>query len=204
MASGSYSRKNALPRSCLGTTIQMLLGTPLNKGPHIKQRIRSSPHHQLPSSTPEKTFRQWQSSACIHSSKLKLVAPNLQATKKAPQKYEDCFDTYRQHHRLQPYRITALFSSHQHKRQNQAAKASLPWVEFKLSFGRVLVTSVLWWTLSGVELSKTPSTSERKFIIECLTLSILNPSSLMLTELQKSPTSFDSFKKDVSFWSRSR
>ena len=35
-----------------------------------------------------------------------------------------------------------------------------------------------------------------------LTLSILNPSSLMLTEFQKSPTSFDSFEKGVSLRSR--
>ena len=53
-----------------------------------------------------------------------------------------------------------------------------------------------------VALDKTPSRS--KFIIGCLTSSILNPSSLMLTELQKSPTSFDSFEKDVSLWSESR
>ena len=54
----------------------------------------------------------------------------------------------------------------------------------------------------GVALDKTPSTSKKKFSIGRLTSSILNPSSLMLTELQKSPTSFDSFEKGVSLRSR--
>ena len=43
---------------------------------------------------------------------------------------------------------------------------------------------------------------QRKFAIGRLTLSILNPSSLMLTELQKTLTSIDFFKKDVSLRSR--
>ena len=47
----------------------------------------------------------------------------------------------------------------------------------------------------GVALDKTPSTSKKKFCIGRLTSSILNPSSLILTELQKSLTSIDSFKK---------
>ena len=102
------------------------------------------------------------------------------------------------------YTVTALSSLYQHKYRNQAAKATLPSVEFKLSFGRVLVTSVLWWTLFGVESSETASTSGRKFIIGRLTSSILNPSSLILTELQKSLTSFDSFEKDVSLQARPR
>ena len=54
----------------------------------------------------------------------------------------------------------------------------------------------------GVALDKTPN--GRKFTIRLLTSSILNPSSLILTELQKSPTSFNSFEKDVSLWSESR
>ena len=69
--------------------------------------------------------------------------------------------------------------------------APLPWVEFRLKDFCVVV------------LDKTPSTSSgRKFKIGRLTSSILNPSNLMLTELQKSMTSIDSFKKDVSLWSR--
>ena len=47
----------------------------------------------------------------------------------------------------------------------------------------------------GVALDKTPSTSKKKFCIRRLTLSILNPSSLMLTELQKSLILIDFFKK---------
>ena len=99
--------------------------------------------------------------------------------------------------------ITVLSSLHQHKRWMKAAKAHLPWVEFKLSFRKVLVTSVLWWTLPAVELSKTPSTNRKKFTMGRLTLNILNPSSLMLTKLLKSPTSFIFFQKGVSLWSRS-
>ena len=41
--------------------------------------------------------------------KLKLVAPKLQATKKASEKYEDHFGTYRRRYQLQPYPVTALF-----------------------------------------------------------------------------------------------
>ena len=47
MAMGSCSRRNALLYSCLGTTIEMLLGTPPNKRPHTKQCMRSSPYHSF-------------------------------------------------------------------------------------------------------------------------------------------------------------
>ena len=50
----------------------------------------------------------------------------------------------------------------------------------------------------GVVLDKTPRTSKKKFCIGRLTSSILNPSSLMLTELQNSLTSIDSFKKVIA------
>ena len=69
----------------------------------------------------------------------------------------------------------------------------------RLFFKRVWVTQGLLCIPPGVAFNKTPN--GRKFTIGRLTLSILNPSSLMLTELQKSPTSFDSFEKDVSLWS---
>ena len=46
-----------------------------------------------------------------------------------------------------------------------------------------------------VALDTTPNTSKKKFCIGRLTLSIRNPSSLMLIELQKSLTSIDFFKK---------
>ena len=74
----------------------------------------------------------------------------------------------------------------------------------KLSYERVRVTQGLSCMPPGVALDKTPSTSKWKFTIGCLTSSILNSSSLTLTELQKSLTSIDSFKKDVSFWSKPR
>ena len=72
----------------------------------------------------------------------------------------------------------------------------------RLSYKRVRVTHGLSCIPPGVALDKTPSTSKKKFSIRRLTSSILNPSSLMLTELQKSPTSFDSFEKGVSLRSR--
>ena len=50
----------------------------------------------------------------------------------------------------------------------------------------------------GVALDKTLNTSKKKFAIRHLTLNILNPSSLMLTKLQKNPTSFDFFEKNSS------
>ena len=72
----------------------------------------------------------------------------------------------------------------------------------RLSFERVWVTQGFLCTPPGVVLDKTPRTSKRKFAIGRLTSSILNSSSLMLTELQKSPTSFDSFEKGVNLRSR--
>ena len=74
----------------------------------------------------------------------------------------------------------------------------------RLSFERVWESQGLPRIRPGVASDKTPSTSGRKFTIGRLTSSILNPSSLMLTELQKSPTSFDSFEKDVSIRSEQR
>ena len=72
----------------------------------------------------------------------------------------------------------------------------------RLSYERVKVTQGLPCIPPGVVLDKTPNTSKKKLRIRRLTSSILNPSSLMLTELQKSPTSFDSFKKGVNLWLR--
>ena len=96
------------------------------------------------------------------------------------------------------------FCWHLNKRWNQASKDPLLWVESKAFFERVWVTQRLPYIPPGVMLDKTPNTSRRKFRIGRLTSDILNPSSLMLTGLQKSMTSINSFKKDVSFWSRPR
>ena len=148
------------------------------------------------------------SSAWIRSSRLKTVVPNPQATKNALEKCKDHVDTTGTFGTNRTSFIASFlcgrinFCWHQYKRRNQAVKDPLPWVEFKLSFGRVLVTPVLWWTLSGVELSKTLSTSRRKFTIGRLTSSILNPSSLILTGPQKSPTSFDFFRERLKSWPR--
>ena len=79
--------------------------------------------------------------------------------------------------------------------------AFLPWVK-KLFYKRVKVTQRLPCIPPGVALNKTPDTSKWKFSIGYLISSILNPSSLMLTEFQKSPTSFNSFEKSVSLWSK--
>ena len=59
------------------------------------------------------------------------------------------------------------------------------------------MTQGFLFILPRVALDTTPSTSKKKFCIGHLTLSILNSSSLMLTELQKSLTSIDSFKKMI-------
>ena len=57
------------------------------------------------------------------------------------------------------------------------------------------MTQRFLYILLGVALDKIPNTSKKKFCIRRLTLSILNLSSLILTKLQKSLTSIDSFKK---------
>ena len=65
----------------------------------------------------------------------------------------------------------------------------------RLFYERVRVIQGFLYLPPGVALDRTLSTSKKKFCIGRHTLSILNPSSLMLTELQKSLTSIDSFKK---------
>ena len=65
----------------------------------------------------------------------------------------------------------------------------------RLFYERVRVTQGFLYLPPGVALDKTPSISKKKFCIGHLTLSILNPSSLILTELQKSIISIDSFQK---------
>ena len=67
----------------------------------------------------------------------------------------------------------------------------------RLLYKRVLVTQGVSYISPAVTLDKTPSTSKKKFSIGRLTSSI-SITKLMLTELQKSPTSFDSFEKDSS------
>ena len=40
--------------------------------------------------------------------------------------------------------VIALTSLYQHKRQNRAVEAPLPWIKYKLSFRKVMVALVLW------------------------------------------------------------
>ena len=63
------------------------------------------------------------------------------------------------------------------------------------SYERVEMTQGVLCISPGVTLDKTPSTSKKKFCIGRLTSSILNLLKVMLSELQKSLISIDSFKK---------
>ena len=65
----------------------------------------------------------------------------------------------------------------------------------KLSYKRVGMTYGFLCLPPGMALDKTPNTSKKKFCMRRLILSILNLLTLMLTELQKSLTSINSFKK---------
>ena len=111
----------------------------------------------LLSSTPREICRRSQSSTWIRFFRVKAVVRNSRATEKILEKCQDhvntsgAFDTNRI-----PFAVLFLcnrlnFCWHQYKYWNQAVKDLLPWVEFKLSFGRVLVTSKLLWILLGVE-----------------------------------------------------
>ena len=177
MAPGSSSRRNALPRS-------RLVPTP-------------APVRYI-----EEDLRTMTSSAWIRSSRLKPVVPNPQANEKC----EDHFDTYGRRYLLQQYpvRIHILcgrisFHRHQHKRRNQAAEAPLPRVEFKLSFGKVLVAPVLW----GVDTiwSRVKRNSQYQWEeVHNWASHLEHPQSIKFDadRASESPTSFDFFKKDVS------
>ena len=97
---------------------------------------------------------------------------------------------YRRRHGLQPYPVCCSFILSWPKR----------WLLYlgsnsRLSYERVRVTQKFLYLPPGVALDKTPCSSKKMFCIGRLTLSILNPSSLMLIKLQKSLISIDSFKK---------
>ena len=77
-------------------------------------------------------------------------------------------------------------------------------LSLKLFFKRVWVTQRLLCISPRVILYKTPRTSKKKFAIGRFISSILNPSSLILTELQKSLSSIGFFKKGVSLSLRFR
>ena len=108
----------------------------------------------------------------------------------------------RRRHGLQPYPVTVssslTFIGTSTSIGTRQPKLLCLGLSSKLSFERVWETQGLPYIQSEVALDKTPCISERKFTIGRLTLSILNPSSLMLIKLQKSPTSFDFFEKNSS------
>ena len=167
MAPGSCSRRNAPPRSRLGTAIQMLLGTPPNKGlPHRAMHEVQFPP-QFPPSTPRKTFRRWQSSAWIPTFKLKPIALNLQATEKVFEKCKDHVDNagaFGTNHA--PFAASFLcgkisFRWHRYKRRkNQAVEDNLPWVEFKAFLRRSIsdlrAFADTFWSRRSLQLGVSP------------------------------------------------
>ena len=118
MAPGSSSRRNALPRS-------RLVPTP------------------APAKYTEEDLRTMTSSAWIHSSRLKPVVPNPQATEKALEKCKDHIDTVGvigSNHT--PFAALFFYGRisfrwHQYKGRSQAVVLS-PWVEFKAFFWKSL------------------------------------------------------------------
>ena len=93
----------------------------------------------------------------IHPFRVKAVVQNPRATEKVLGKCKDHVDTSSAFHINHiPFAVLFFYSKinfcwHQYKRRNQTVKELLPWVEFKLSFERVLVTPKFSWILSGAE-----------------------------------------------------
>ena len=193
-------RKNAPPCSHLDTTIQMLLETPPNKGPHPKQYIKSSPHH---------SFRQVHRRRSSDNDKFYMdlfLQAQANHPKPAGQRKIRRSLRYIQPAPLVPtvprlrlcsFVMGSVFisTSTSFKRTRPKKWLSCLGLSSKFLFKKVWVTQGLPCIPPGVALDKTPSTSKWKFTIGRLTSSIFNPSSLMLTELQKSLTLFDSFEK---------
>ena len=139
--------KNAPPRSRLDTTIQMLLRTPLNKGPHPKRCMKSSPHrnfrqvHQGRSSDDDKF--------CMDSF-LQAQASRLEPA--GQRKVENYFDTYGRRHGLQLHPICSFVPLR--------PKEWLPSLRLssRFFFERISVTQGFLCISPGVALDKTPST----------------------------------------------
>ena len=187
----------------------MLLGTPPNKRPHPKQCMKSSPYYsfhqvyrgrssdndkfcmdlflQAQASCPEPTgqWEVWRSLWYIWPAPLVLTVSRL---------------------RFCSFVMGSAFinTSTSVKRTRPKEWLLCLGLSSRFLFKRVWVTQGLPCISPGVALDKTPSTSKWKFTIGRLTSGIFNPSSLMLIELQKSLTSFDSFEKRASHWSRLR
>ena len=144
MAPGSCSRRNAPPRSRLGTAIQMLLGTPPNKGlPHRAMHEVQFPP-QLPPSTPRDDDK-----FCMDS----FLQAQASRPKPAGQReVEDHFDTYGRRHGLQPHPVCSFVPSW--------PKEWLPslGLSSRFFFERILVTQGFLCISPGIALDKTPST----------------------------------------------
>ena len=200
MAPGSSSRRNAPPRSRLGTAIQMLLGLL-----RIRELTSSDAWGLVPTPVCAKcTEEQWQSSAWTRSSKLKPVAPKRQATEKAPEKFDDHFDTNRHRHRLQPYRYSFIFlAPAQASEPGSRSSLAWGWVQtfLRKSLGNFSALMDTIWSRV-----KQNSQYQWEEIQDGASHLISNPSlsSLILTGLQKSSTSFNSSEKDSSLRSRPR
>ena len=161
---------------------------------------------QLPSSTLKKPFGRWQvlhrfvSPDSSHLSQTRSQPRSLAITSIPPTRLAPavlCFQ-------LCSSAIWSAFVGTSTSVGTRQSKILCLGLSLRLSFGRVWVTQEPPCIPHRVVLDKTPSTRKWKFTIGCLTLNILNLSNLILTELQKSPTSFDSLEKDVSLWSEQR
>ena len=162
---------------------------------------------QLPPGTPRKTFERWQvlHGFVLPDSSQSSWTRKLTRSVKITSIYTA--DAIWLHHTLFAFIffvIGSTFVGTNTSVGTRQPKLLCLGISSRFSSERVWESQRLPRIRPGVALDKTPSTSGRKFTIGRLTLSILNLLSLMLIELQKSPTSFDSFEKDVSLRSRPR
>ena len=104
-------------------------------------------------STPREICQRSRSSVWIRPFRVKAVVRNPRATKKVLGKCKDHVNTSNAFHTNRiPFALLFFYTKinfcwYQYKRRNQAVKDFLPWIEFKLSFGRVLVISEFSWIL---------------------------------------------------------
>ena len=111
----------------------------------------------LLSSTPRKICWRSRSSAWLCLFRVKAVVRNPRTTEKVLGKCKDHVNTSSAFHTNRiPFAVRLFYSRikfywHQYKCRNQVIKDLLPWVEFKLFFGRVLVTPKFSWILPRVE-----------------------------------------------------
>ena len=108
-------------------------------------------------STPREICQRSQSFVWICPFRVMAVIWNLCATKKVLGKCKDHVNISSTFHiKRILFAVLFLYSGinycwHQYKRRNQAIKDLLSWVEFKLSFGRLLVIPEFLWILPRAE-----------------------------------------------------